>query len=402
MAQGVASVVIGANFGDEGKGLITDFETRRLGAGTVVRFNGGAQAGHTVISRLTGQRHVFGHVGAGTFAGANTYLSSNFIVNPMVLEKELTTLGQTPNINVHPFAKVTTIFDMALNSLVELSRGNERHGSCGMGINETVTRHEFYPLTVGAVLQPSFTTRQMIAAIRDEWVPNRIKALGIKDIPKAYAKILKSNTHEVATNLFDSLQRCVISKPAHDTLGKKPVVFEGAQGLMLDEFLGVFPHVTRSITGLPYALQAAAEIGIKRIKPIYVTRAYLTRHGAGALPNQGYDFGGQPTDPTNIDNAWQGSIRFAPLEIDQLKNFIDADLLRSKFVSQVFGITVEQPTIAVTCLDQIDNLVTVVQGNKFTKMQINELPKFLESSLGLKVSHISRGPNSGDVEYVNF
>ena len=76
-----ATVVIGANFGDEGKGLITDFETRRQDAQLVARFNGGAQAGHTVVTDA-GQRHVFGHISAGTFAGASTYLASTFIVNP--------------------------------------------------------------------------------------------------------------------------------------------------------------------------------------------------------------------------------------------------------------------------------------------------------------------------------
>jgi adenylosuccinate synthase len=90
MLSGIA--VIGAGFGDEGKGLITDALTRKLSSSLVARFNGGAQAGHTVISGEN--RHVFGHMSAGTFAGANTYLSSNFIVNPLSLAKELAELSK--------------------------------------------------------------------------------------------------------------------------------------------------------------------------------------------------------------------------------------------------------------------------------------------------------------------
>jgi adenylosuccinate synthase len=66
------SIIIGANFGDEGKGLITDFEARRNGSKLNVRFNGGAQAGHTVVSE--NKRHIFSHVGASSFAGTETDL----------------------------------------------------------------------------------------------------------------------------------------------------------------------------------------------------------------------------------------------------------------------------------------------------------------------------------------
>ena len=78
-----ASVVIGANFGDEGKGLMTDFLSEP--EGVVVRFNGGAQAGHTV-TEPGGTRHVFHHYGAGAFKGASTFLSRHFVSNPLLLD----------------------------------------------------------------------------------------------------------------------------------------------------------------------------------------------------------------------------------------------------------------------------------------------------------------------------
>ena len=87
----VAYAVIGANFGDEGKGLATDalaadLMSRGLDP-VVVRSNGGAQAGHTVETQ--GRRHVFHHVGSGAFPGARTHLSRFFVAHPALLQREL-------------------------------------------------------------------------------------------------------------------------------------------------------------------------------------------------------------------------------------------------------------------------------------------------------------------------
>ena len=125
--------VIGSGYGDEGKGLVTD----SLSASTtrVVRYNGGAQAGHTVC-KANGIRHVFHHVGAGTFSGATTHLSKFFVVNPILANQELAELAQlgyNPVITVDLYAPVTTPIDMMINQAVEQQRGNNRHGSCGIG-----------------------------------------------------------------------------------------------------------------------------------------------------------------------------------------------------------------------------------------------------------------------------
>ena len=90
----IARIVIGANFGDEGKGLVTDYLCSQ-GAGVVVRFNGGAQAGHTVVTP-EGERHVFRHFGSGTFLGVPTFLSQFFVCNPILFfeeRKQLIDLG---------------------------------------------------------------------------------------------------------------------------------------------------------------------------------------------------------------------------------------------------------------------------------------------------------------------
>jgi adenylosuccinate synthase len=104
----------------------------------------------------------------------------------------------------------------------------------------------------------------------------------------------------------------------------KDPVFEGSQGLLLDqgnrEF---FPHVTRSHTGLKNVLVLCAQAGIDWIEPYYVTRTYLTRHGAGPLP--GEDPAVSFPDDTNGENAYQGRLRFGPLGIRALHERVQKD-----------------------------------------------------------------------------
>ena len=80
-------IVIGANFGDEGKGKLTDYYTKNADNCIVVCSNGGAQRGHTVL-KSDGTRHVFHHFGSGTLNGADTYLPEDFILNPLVFREE--------------------------------------------------------------------------------------------------------------------------------------------------------------------------------------------------------------------------------------------------------------------------------------------------------------------------
>ena len=79
-------IVIGANAGDEGKGLMTDYFSQKPNS-IVVCSNGGSQRGHTVMTP-DGIRHVFHHFGSGTFNGAVTYLPKEFIVNPLIFVQE--------------------------------------------------------------------------------------------------------------------------------------------------------------------------------------------------------------------------------------------------------------------------------------------------------------------------
>jgi adenylosuccinate synthase len=104
----------------------------------------------------------------------------------------------------------------------------------------------------------------------------------------------------------------------------KEPVFEGAQGLLLDQDnKAFFPHVTRSHTGMRNVRILCQQAGIDTIDAYYVSRTYLTRHGAGPLPGEiasmRYD------DDTNLPHAYQGTLRFAPLDFDALLERCSAD-----------------------------------------------------------------------------
>jgi adenylosuccinate synthase len=348
-----ARVVIGANFGDEGKGVLTDyFAAQAPTAALIVRFNGGAQAGHTVVTP-DGQRHVFGHVGAGSFCGAATFLSSYFVCNPLLFLREheaLGRLGLRPTVWVDPRAPLTTPYDMLVNQLIEDARGVARHGSCGVGFGETWERSlsSDFVLTVADLADRSRLLGRL-AAIRGRYVPERLARLGLHDLGDTCRDLIQSDglidTFVAAASRF--LEAIEIRDGA--AIAGHDLIFEGAQGLLLDQDRGSFPHVTRSNTGLHNVLRLAADLGIDFLDVTYVTRAYLTRHGAGPMPNETsappYD---GIVDPTNIPHPYQGSLRFGLLDLDLLARSVTTDAGDAVAAGIAHGVT-----LAVTCLDQL-------------------------------------------------
>jgi adenylosuccinate synthase len=173
-------------------------------------------------------------------------------------------------------------------------------------------------------------------------------------------------------------------------------VFEGAQGLMLDEFMGFFPHVTRSMTGLPNAIEVAAEFGIRELLPVYVTRSYLTRHGAGPLSHEGERFAEDDAvvDHTNVTNEWQGSIRYAPLNMALMRSFISQDLRRGQNMAPQYHVNIGVPQIALHCLDQIGQFARVYNlGGKAELIQTGNLARYVTNELGIPVSITGHGPS---------
>ena len=331
-----AHIVIGKNFGDEGKGLATDYfavEVVKKNASCIaVRFNGGAQAGHTVDT-VSG-RFVFHELSSASFRRVDTYWAKDFLPDLYKLEEELNALkgltGFAPKIYAHPYCRIVTIDDVLTNMAAETARGKERHGSCGMGIYEAVVRSESHPLYIkdvkGMTAESLYKT---LKELREEYYPVRLKELlgaikepeycinHSKDFDE-FLDLLKEDN--VLRNAAEGICRGaeLVELKDHDFLAEfDEVIFEGAQGLLLDTDNTEFaPHISASHTGAKAAVDICSEEGIKDIEIAYVTRTYVTRHGAGVLPfeEEWPKYNLKIDDATNIENPWQGKIRYAPHE----------------------------------------------------------------------------------------
>lgn len=347
-------VVIGAGYGDEGKGLFTNYfsDSKTLN----IRFNGGAQAGHTV--EKNGHRHVFHHFGSGTFSGAHTFLDKHFVVSPELFIYEYASIkANVHQVYVHPDCLVTTPYDVLLNKFLENSRGGKRHGSCGVGFGETIERSQNpeFKLTFKD-LSDSAKVKSTLEKIRDNYIGIRLEAFSatVNDLIISLLTTEKDLFQKFPETFLLPVQRMLaiidLCEPYSQDFYKnyRKIVFEGAQGLMLDQDYGEFPHVTRSNTGLKNVVETLKEFGIKEnIHIHYITRIYKTRHGAGPLKKECsslpyIDF----SDMTNSPNPYQGSIRLAPIDTEELSNAIKHDL---RYISDEFDYSV---SVGITCLDQ--------------------------------------------------
>jgi adenylosuccinate synthase len=374
-----ATVVIGANYGDEGKGKTVDALCARYGQDTLaIRFSGGANAGHTV-ELPDGRRHVFGHFGSGTMAGCKTMLSRDFIVNPILFKKErdeLKSKGFDPEIWVDPSARVTTPYDVFINQAIERARGNQRHGSCGVGINETVVRSEvrwddFYVPAADLVAPTVLASR--LEHIAEAYLPERLDELGIPaDLsmlasPKKFADTMVS----AAEGLWLYEEKDASNHKGH-------VVFEGSQGLGLDEYYGEFPYVTRSRTGLTNVVRIARSLGIEGLDILYLTRAYGTRHGKGPFPE--FISGLTYEDKTNVHNEFQGEVRFGSLDVIGMVRRIKRDLTICRPMNASVG-------IGISCMDQVSEMVT------------DGVEQMISDFSGLPVAFTSTGPTRDDIQW---
>lgn len=381
------SIVIGSMWGDEGKGHMTDILCKSPNT-LNVRFNGGAQASHTVVTP-DGKRHAFRHYGAGTFAGAKTYLSEHFIVNTVACTLERNELVNSFKINpclyVNPNCIVTTLWDMYINQAVEIARGENRHGSCGFGINETVERSkiEKYKITVMDLIFKSKLIKKLLL-IQNEYVQKRLKeeyGLSIEELTSEYQKLL-TDSENIKMFLFYADEFISNAKIFENGILNRfdNVVFEGAQGLLLDQNNSkYFPHVTSSNTGIKNVMDILTSLNYKgRIDIYYMSRCYLTKHGAGPFKNE---LSEKPysgiVDLTNITNEFQGSLRFGYLDFDLLSYEINKDLKNLVLPANV--------RVTFTCLDQVGEKVKFLQNGEVKNVKNNEFLKIAWSILSAKI-----------------
>jgi adenylosuccinate synthase len=368
-------LVAGLGFGDESKGSITDFLTRSTGAKLVVRYNGGANAGHHVVLP-DGRSHCFSQFGSGTFVpGVGTHLSKHMMVNPLFMFSEanhLLDLG-VPDVwqrmTVDREALVTNPFQVAVNRLKELYRGDGRHGSCGMGIGETMQDFLEHPEDALRVrdLEDPVKTERLLRFSQERKIAE-MEAHGLR--PRGYLEgVSRANVEfailqdtgwaqELATGLYrDWANKVRLVDEDYLTQqvnGEGVVIFEGAQGVLLDENFGFHPHTTWSTTTFRNAYDLLREHTDEETR-VGVMRSYMTRHGAGPLVTEDPDlkFHGEH----NTKNEWQQGFRVGHFDLE----------MYSYALRVLGGIEL----LALTHMDRVKDTVKVCVGYDDDEHKVN-------------------------------
>ena len=377
-----AVIVADLGYGDSGKGIIIDTLARTHDAHTVVRYNGGAQAGHTVVAP-DGRLHTFSQFGSATFvSNTATYLSHCMLVDPVAIINEETYLarlgvhGTLARHFVHRDAKIVTSYAKLLNKLRERLRGDGRHGSCGMGIGETVRFALHHPKEALRMsdLDDAQSLRSKLVFQR-EYTDTIIKELraGSSAFPRLDAEwqeLSGDNYIDAAVSQYAAIasQLQIVDEAWEKKLFNKEgtILFEGAQGVLLDERYGFHPFTTWSDT----TYKNADEILLRHefggeVKRLGVLRAYSVRHGAGPFVTEDRELSESLPDSHNVFGDWQREFRVGWF-----------DAVASRYALKVARGT---DALAITNIDRLVPLqkwkiATSYKGSTHTMRHLSQLP----------------------------
>ena len=317
--------VIGKNFGDEGKGFTCSCLASSLKNALIIKHNGGGQAGHTVEDPEGKWRFIHHQIGAGAEYHVPTLFADSFMPDLFQLGKEVKEFtelfGFQPILYSEKNTRVTTIDDVLLNMGAEVARGKNRHGSCGMGIEECVQRNAAgYGITVEELA--GWSKQDLVdrlKQIRKEYTGRRAKILGIYP-SNPYYEMLNNETvlENFVIEVKENVNLLTLVDADRKWLEKfQHLIFETGQGLLLDQDNETYaPHLTSSKTGIHNPAIFLEKRGLSLEEAIYVTRPYVTRHGNGPLPCEvnRSELPGVGEDLTNQPNEWQGTLRYAKHE----------------------------------------------------------------------------------------
>ena len=317
--------VIGKNFGDEGKGFTCSCLASSLKNALIIKHNGGGQAGHTVEDPKGKWRFIHHQIGAGAEYHVPTLFADSFMPDLFQLGKEVKVFtelfGFRPILYSERNARATTVEDVLLNMGAEVARGKNRHGSCGMGIEECVQRNAAgYGITVEELA--GWSKQDLVdrlKQIRKEYTGRRAKILGIYP-SNPYYEMLNNETvlENFVIEVKENVNLLTLVDADRKWLEKfQHLIFETGQGLLLDQDNETYaPHLTSSKTGIHNPAIFLEKRGLSLEEAIYVTRPYVTRHGNGPLPCEvnRSELPGVGEDLTNQPNEWQGTLRYAKHE----------------------------------------------------------------------------------------
>jgi adenylosuccinate synthase len=441
-------IVIDLGFGDSGKGLLTDFLTRRTGAGLVVRYNGGAQAGHNVVTP-DGTHHTFSQFGSGTFVpGVRTFLSRHVVLHPTALLVEREALESKgirdafERLRISEGARVITPYHQAANRVREIARGPGRHGSCGIGFGETVLDGLDFPedsIHAGDLSRPH-SIRPKLQRIRERKREEvAVLAGGCRDEPVLQAELGLFENPDVPEAWIASVSRLaeaglILPDTAlADWAGDAAdVIFEGAQGILLDEDHGFHPYTTwsRCTAGNAEEIIAGSFPQMIPVK-VGVMRSYAVRHGPGPLPTD-TDTLAPALVEHNATGYWQGPVRYGWFDpvlarygmdavggVDRLVvTHLDAPVRMGKwFTAREYslrkrellpedwmdssGAMIRMPVLPAASLDLRRKLTRALFDAEpvLEPCEAGEeaVLQKMELCLGRPIDAISRGPRAGDV-----
>lgn len=304
------NVVTGANAGDEGKGMVAFSLAKKAVSQNKrvlsVLYNGGVQRGHTANGQVV---HC---TGTGDLVGGSTFYDERFVIDPIALWLTNT------KVYIHPLCRVVLPCDVVRNREKEISRGVNKHGSCGMGIYECVRRNADYHSRIYAKdLKDYFSLYNKVESFKNSF------ANGIENEVYNTDNFMRAVNYVITNCPLVTLDQIVSD---YDT-----IIFEGGQGLLLDQAnLGDFPHLTPSSVGSFFINNTIKELRPDSTDVFYVSRSYMTRHGVGPMDaecSKG-DINPDIIDSTNIRNDWQDDLRFGYIDTDRLYRRIENDFSR--------------------------------------------------------------------------
>ena len=390
------TIVVDLGFGDAGKGTMVDALCDRTGASLVVRFSGGCQAAHNVVTD-DGRHHTFAQFGSGTFQGARTFLSRHMMVEPLSMMLEHDALGDQllgRDVFVDREALVTTPFHWLVNRFEEFRLG---HGSTGRGIGTTARyalEHPDAPI-VGDLAYPERIGPKLEAL--QQWYeglvdPDWRSTVDLKQLVEQYDQWCRT-------------YRVVDGEWLQDELDAGPVIFEGSQGVLLDEWYGFHPHTTWATTTNANALEL---LDGREAETIGVVRTFTTRHGAGPLPteDEGLDITLGTREAHNV-GGFAGRFRFGHFDAvlhDYALSVCPVDRLAVTHL--------DWPALKV-CIGYEDAAFLVANRNrdlayqeKLTKQLFDAKPLYhrfgfdvgdeIADMLGVPLAATSHGPKTGD------
>lgn len=380
-----ALIVVGLGFGDEGKGLATDFLCLQHPDSIVIRHNGGHQAGHCVTTK-DGKKHVFSHLGSGSFRKIPTFWSRFCTVEPCSLVEETKHLEYTPTIYIDNQCLLTTPYDIFFNRALEMTMDDKRIGTCGLGYRTTIERQT--KLSVKLTFNDIIASEDLIEKLYliEEYYRARTN-LETKFVFDTFPHLEETNKYLTSIENIKELISQKIIIPVHEkeifySKEWNTYIFEGAQGILLDQRFGTKPHITMSNTTSRNAIEMISSYKDIDFKSgiFYVTRAYQTRHGAGPfrVKNPKFILKNNESE-TNLANEFQGEFRINYLDIDQLNYALKCD--------NFFSLGMDKNLI-ITCLDHFDsNEIIVFVNDKEIKIDYREISKNL--SFDFKNIHYS-------------